>query len=396
MTERLYYADSLLLDFDAQVVGHGEWDGHHSVILNRTAFYPESGGQLGDRGSLGGLEILDVQADANGQIHHLVAGELPEVGTQLSGEIEATRRRQHMALHTGQHMLSRALLDVANAPTVSSRLGEHNCTVDVSVEELSEEKAWEACSLVNEVISEDRAIRAYVPDPAVLASLPLRRDPKVENEIRVVDVDGFDMSPCGGTHCLSTAQVGLVYVRSVERNKGGARVNFSAGQRARLETSLDGHRLKALSDRFSCGPEGVKDAIENMQSALKEANARANQMQKLYAASYVERLLQTCGETARLVASIPGADPALLKQLSQQVVAKRSDAVVLLAGVVDGNRNVLIARGENSDFDCGRIMKILGEQNNGRGGGRPELAQGRIPTGGSWDDLVQAALEALA
>ncbi len=393
MTERLYYADSLLLDFEARVVGHGQWDGKNSVLLDRTAFYPESGGQLGDRGCLGELGILDVQVDDSGQVHHLVEGELPEVGALLTGQIDEPRRRQHMAQHTGQHMLSRGLLDVAGAPTVSSRLGEHNCTVDVSVDELTEERAWEACALVNQVISEDRAIRAFVPDPATLAGLPLRRDPKVENEIRVVDVDRFDMSPCGGTHCQSTAQVGLVYIRSVERHKGGARVNFSAGQRARAETAIDAHRLKELSDRFSCGPDGVRDAVENVQAALKQANSRLHSLQKLYAESYADRLVQNADQSNRMIGSIPGADAALLKQLSQQVLSRRSNAVVLLAGIGDENLSVLIARGEDSDFDCGRVMKILGEQNNGRGGGRPELAQGRLPIGAKWEEMVQAALE---
>ncbi|MCI0573776.1 MAG: alanine--tRNA ligase-related protein, partial [Myxococcaceae bacterium] len=150
-TERLYFADPFLHRFSGRVVAHGTWAGAPSVVLDRTVFYAEAGGQMADRGVLGGLAVRDVQVDDAGVVHHVLdvpAGEaLPEVGAELTGEVDRARRRVHMALHTGQHMLSRALVDVAQAATVSSRLGETVCTIDVDLETLDERRVAEAEAL---------------------------------------------------------------------------------------------------------------------------------------------------------------------------------------------------------------------------------------------------------
>ncbi len=220
-TERLYFGDPFLFQFSARVVGHGTWKGARSLVLDRTAFYPEAGGQMADRGVLGGLGVSDVQVDDAGVIHHVVTlppeQTLPEPGSVLGGTIDAPRRRVNMALHTGQHMLSRALVDVAGAQTVSARLGETLCTIDVDLESLDERRVAEAEECVNALIDEDVSIRAFFPTPEELATLPLRRAPKVTDNIRVVQIGAFDVSPCGGTHCTRSAQVGLLRVVGVER-----------------------------------------------------------------------------------------------------------------------------------------------------------------------------------
>ncbi|HLL84907.1 MAG TPA: alanyl-tRNA editing protein, partial [Longimicrobium sp.] len=218
-TERLYFSDPFLHRFTGRVIAHGTWSKTPSVVLHQTAFYPEAGGQMADRGLLGGLPVRDVQVDDEGVVHHLLdlpqGGALPEVGAEVSGEIDRVRRRVHMALHTGQHMLSRALVDVAGAATVSARLGESLCTIDVDLDVLDEAKVAEAEELVNSVIDDDIVIRSFFPNAEELAALPLRRKPKVTDNIRVVQIGEFDVSPCGGTHCTRSAQVGLVRVLSV-------------------------------------------------------------------------------------------------------------------------------------------------------------------------------------
>ncbi len=229
-TTRLHYDDPMLLEFEAEVTAHGRFGERHSVILDRTAFYPESGGQLGDVGTLGARAVLDVQVDDAGVVHHIVEGEAPAVGSTVEGVVERSRRRLHMALHTGQHMLSRALLDEAGAETVSSRLGSTSCTIDVHLASLDEAAVARAEDLVNRVIEDDLAVRQFFPSPEELARLPLRRAPKVSENIRVVDAGGFDVSPCGGTHCTRTSQVGVVTVTGVERYKGKGRVTFLAGR----------------------------------------------------------------------------------------------------------------------------------------------------------------------
>jgi alanyl-tRNA synthetase len=256
------------------VSAHAAFGDRPSVVLDRTAFYPEAGGQMADRGRLGGAEVLDVQVDDAGVVHHILAGDLNDVapvGSEVAGEIDRERRRAHMSLHTGQHMLSRALLDVAGAATVSSRLGESVCTVDVDAARLPDADVARAEELTNAVIDDDVVIRTWFPDAAELAALPLRREPKVDKEVRIVAVGDFDLSPCGGTHCTRSAQVGIVRVISVERYKGGHRLSFEAGRRARTLLGTHSSALRELGQRFSCPPVEVSQAIERLRGDLKSS-----------------------------------------------------------------------------------------------------------------------------
>ncbi|MDC0707151.1 alanyl-tRNA editing protein [Stigmatella sp. ncwal1] len=396
-TERLYFADPFLHRFTGRVVAHAAWNGTPSIILDRTAFYPEAGGQMADRGVLGGAAVRDVQVDDAGLVHHVLelpeGGALPAVGTELPGEIDRVRRRLHMALHTGQHMLSRALVDVANAHTVSSRLGETLCTIDVDLDVLEEQKVAEAEAFVNAVIEEDVAIRAFFPTSEELAALPLRRKPKVTENIRVVQIDGFDVSPCGGTHCTRSAQVGMIRVLGVERYKGKGRVSFSAGRRARSELWAEAGTLRGLGRAFTCGPGEVPASIDKLRRELTEARealgaARAR-LAEHTAAELVSALEQS--PEHRVVAVVDGASPESLRAIAARLTS-RPEAVVLLAGQGPEGLPVLIARGSGASFGCGAFLKRLAEAAGGRGGGRPEHAEGRLPLGTDFPALVASLL----
>ncbi|WP_075097708.1 alanine--tRNA ligase-related protein [Sandaracinus amylolyticus] len=162
-TVRLEQEDALLAEFDATVVEHSRHGERSSLVLDRSAFYPESGGQMADRGLLAGARVLDVQIDDHGRVHHVVEGPLPAIGASVHGAIDVARRRVHMALHTAQHLLSRALVEVSGAETVSSRLGESVCTIDVDRDGIAEARIAEAESFVHRVIDEDRVVRAWFP-----------------------------------------------------------------------------------------------------------------------------------------------------------------------------------------------------------------------------------------
>jgi alanyl-tRNA synthetase len=385
-TTRLYHGDSLLLAFGATVTGHSNWQGKPSILLDRTAFYPESGGQMADRGSLAGAAIVDVQVDDADVVHHLIEGPLPAIGTEVRGEIDAQRRRLHMALHTGQHMLSRALCDVAEADTVSSRLGETGCTIDVDRSELAERAVAQAEALVNSVIDDDVAIRAFFPDAAELAALPLRRKPKVESHIRVVAIGEFDVSPCGGTHCVRTAQVGLVKVTGVERYKGKMRVGFSAGRRAREELARQSEVLHALGRDFTCGPTDVPAAVNKLLRELAETRESLGEARaKLADRAAVELVTSARARSeTRVVATFDGADTAFLRAVAKRVTSEPKFVALLAARGADGMQ-VLVARAADSDFDCGAFLKRVAAANGGRGGGRPEVAEGRLPATVDWN-----------
>ncbi|HET9452498.1 MAG TPA: alanyl-tRNA editing protein, partial [Aggregicoccus sp.] len=373
MTERLYFEDPFLLHFSGRVLAHGTWEGRPSLVLDRTAFYPEAGGQMADRGVLGGLPLQDVQVDEAGVVHHVLAPgtALPAVGEQLEGDVDGPRRRAHMSLHTGQHMLSRALEDVAGARTVSSRLGETLCTIDVEPggdgAALDEAQVAEAEARVNAVIDADLPIRAFFPTPEELARLPLRRAPKVSENIRVLQIGDFDVSPCGGTHCTRSGQVGLLRVLGVERNKGKVRVLFSAGPRARAGLWAEAGALRALARDFSCGPLDVPAAVQRLRRELDEARealgaARAREARAQ--ADALQRELQA--SPGRPLVAVLDGGAELLRAVAARLT-QQEGSVVLLAGRSAEGLAVLVARGPGATFGCGAFLKRAAEAAGGRG-----------------------------
>lgn len=388
MTERLYFDDPALLRFEARVIAHGTFDKKPSVVLDRSAFYPESGGQMGDRGALSGLAVADVQLDDAGVVHHVLEdGALPAIGAMVEGLVDKARRRAHMALHTGQHMLSRALEDVASAPTVSSRLGDTSATIDVDRDVLDEARAAEAEGLVNSLIDDDVAVRAFFPSPEELAALPLRRAPKVADKIRVVMVGDFDVTPCGGTHCRSTAQVGLVKITAIERYKGKARVSFTAGPRARRELSAQADLLRDLGRGFTCAPRDVPVAIDKLRRELDAARETLGATRAELAGAIAERILVAHAGEGPIIATLAGAPIELVRAVAARITAE-PDRVALLAGRGEDALMVLAARGAGSRFECGAFVKKIAAAAGGRGGGRPEHAEGRLPKEADFDALA--------
>ena len=392
-TELLYHHDSLLLDFRAAVVGHATWNGSPSVVLDRTAFYPEAGGQMADRGVLAGAPVRDVQIDDAGTVHHLVDGPLPEVGAEVAGVIDRDRRRAHMALHTGQHMLSRALVDVMKGDTISSRLGESSCTIDIDLAKIDEAELARAEELVNAVIDDDAPIRAYFPEPDELRSLPLRRPPKVTDHIRVVAIGDFDVSPCGGTHCLRTAQVGLLKVTGIERYKGKMRVTFVSGRRARAELGAHDQALRGLGRDMTCGPELVPGAIAKLRRELQDAREALGQARARAIGERVAELIAAAraAGTTTIAAVVPDVDADGLRVAAKRIIAE-PDLCALLAAPTDTGAHLLAARGAASTFDCGAFIKRAATALGGRGGGSPERAEGRVPSfdAARWAELSRS------
>jgi len=391
----LYHDDPLLLSFRAIVVAHATHEGRPSVIVDRTAFYPESGGQMADRGALGGAPVVDVQIDDEGRIHHVLEGGLPAIGEAIDGAIDVSRRRIHMAQHTGQHMLSRALADVARAETVSSRLGETACTIDLDVTSLDERAVAEAEDLVNAVVDDDAPVRAFFPDPDELRALPLRRQPKVQDNVRVVAIGDFDVSPCGGTHCTHTSQVGLVRVDAIERYKGKARVVFSAGKRARQKLAREALVVRTLAREFTCGPDDVPLGLEKLRRELADARDALGRVRGRVAASIGDELVTAARVRGdRIVIGVVDDATLDLVRAVAGRITMAGDLVALLAGAAEGGTIVLAARGASSDFDCGALLKRAALATGGRGGGRPERAEGRLPAGIDWPAIAASALAA--
>jgi alanyl-tRNA synthetase len=391
-TERLYHQDPMVAAFNAGVVAHSTWKGEAAIVLDRTAFYPESGGQGADHGVVGPARVVDVQVDSEGVVHHLIEGEPPPVGVEVRAEIDWPRRRDFMAQHTGQHLLSQAMMRVAQARTISSRLGERVCTLDVGVPELSDEQAARAESLVNGVIDDDLPVRAYFPDPGELARLELRRRPKVDHGIRVVEVGDFEVVPCGGTHCTRTGQIGLIHVMGVERYKGMTRLTFVCGARAR-ELLIERSRVLAEVGRgLSSGPAEVPAALTALRRELDQAKETLGATRRRLADATAQELLARDSGGA-VIATLEEADAALLREVGKRIIAHPGRAA-LLAAVAGEGTVIFAARGEACDLDCGALLRSVTKAAGGRGGGRPDHAEGRLPIGADWPTLVRGYLSA--
>jgi alanyl-tRNA synthetase len=231
MTERLYYTDSFLREFDARVIScepRGENQGEWEVRLDRTAFYPTSGGQPHDRGCLGEAAIRDVfEREDDKEILHVTDRPIP--AGPVHGSIDWECRLDHIQQHTGQHLLSAAFLKLFGFPTVSFHLGSEISTVDLDAPNLAPRHLREAADLVNRTVSEDRPIRVSFHERDELAGLGVRKQVEREGTLRVVEIEGFDIQPCGGTHAVRTGQVGPLLIRKVERQKQHWRVEFVCG-----------------------------------------------------------------------------------------------------------------------------------------------------------------------
>jgi alanyl-tRNA synthetase len=382
MTRRLYHEDAYLRRFEGEVLAVTAWQGKPAVILDRTAFYPEAGGQLGDRGRLGDAAVVDTQEE-NGAILHVLEGEPPAVGSRALGELDWARRRQHMAQHTAQHVLSGALLDRARAPTASARLGESALTIDAARDRIPEAELAAAEDLANDLIDDDLPIRTWFPSAEELAGLSLRRDPKVDADIRVVAIGEFDFSPCGGTHCTRTSQLGAIRIASAERYKGMTRVTFTAARRGRAELFSRDQVLRGLATQFSCGPAEVPQAIDKLRRDADAAGAELTALRGRLAGMLARELLAGAGAGASastggagpIVASLPG-DAELLRGVGAKLVAAGRDAV-LCAPDAEGS-TVVLFRAPGSALDCGALWKRLAAEVGGRGGGRADRAEGRL------------------
>ena len=385
MTKRLYHDDAFTREFDATVAAVTTYKDQPAIVLDATAFYPEAGGQLGDRGTLGTATVLDTQETDDGTIVHIVDAPL-EAGTRVHGTLDWARRRQHMAQHTAQHLLSGTLLDRAQAPTASARLGETALTIDVTRDRIPDADLAAAEDLANDLVDDDLPIRAWFPDAGELASLKLRRDPKVAADIRVVAIGDFDFSPCGGTHAARTSQLGTIRITNTERYKGMTRVTFAAARRARAELFTRDQVLRGLATRFSCAPGDVPASIDKIVRDAEAYTAELTTLRSRLAGSIAAGFTGT----GAVIAALPG-DGAMVREVASKVVAAGRDA--LLAAPDEGGTTVVLFRAPGSPLDCGALWKQLAAKYGGRGGGKPDQAQGRLAANvADWPAVVAELL----
>jgi alanyl-tRNA synthetase len=380
MTERLYYRDSLLREFTARVVGRRATDRGPSVELDRTAFYPTSGGQPHDTGSLGGVRVLDVWDDEGGVVWHLV-DRLPE-GDTVRGAIDWERRFDHMQQHSGQHLLSAAFVRLLDAPTISFHLGTEVSHIDLDTPELSWDDAFRVEADVHRVIGENRPVEIHFVDERNIHEVPLRRPPKVSGEIRVIWIRDYDAVACGGTHVPQTGAVGLLKIVRLERYKGGMRVGFLCGARALADYQRVLRGLQALSADLSVHPSEVGEAVARLKGELKETRRALQIAEDALMAVEAERLWRETPEidgVRRVVAHLADRSTEQARAIATQAIAHPRTLALLAVSDAKGVR-LLCARGADlPELDAAAILRRAVGALGGRGGGTAELAQGGAP-----------------
>jgi alanyl-tRNA synthetase len=396
MTERLYYDSSYLSEFDATVVSVEARDGRVTVMLDRTAFYPTSGGQPFDTGTLGSARVVDVvdEDDNGGTIAHLVEQGTLQAGERVHGAIDWTRRFDHMQQHTGQHVLSAAFDHLFHVRTVSFHLGTDASTIDL-VREMTPEEMTAAESEANRIVWEDRPVTVRYATADEAAALKLRKEPVRDGTLRLIDVEHFDLSACGGTHVSRTGAIGMIAIASWERFKGGQRIEFLCGGRAlgrfrRLrDTVADSGRL------LSVGGDDLGPAIERLQADAKEQKRALGALQSELARHRGSELMTSAralGTDSRMkvVVRAIDADANGLKALVLTVAANSGCAVVLVSATRPSL--VVVARAAGVPVAANQVLAALIARFGGRGGGKPDIAQG----GGldaPADAILAAALE---
>ena len=367
------------MEFEATVVDMLTLpDGRRGVVLDQTYFYPTGGGQEYDTGQIGSARVVEVfKDDANSRLVHVVEGEL---GLGLvHATIDSARRLRHMQHHTAQHLLTQCLLRQTGYETVSANINGYSpSTLDIVATKINKSDLDQAELIANRVIYENRLVKTYFVTPDQLTSIPLRRPPKVTENIRIVEIDGYDYSPCGGTHVLHTGSIGLVKVLKAERQNDKMRIYFLAGLQAMEVFSQMYETFTGLANNLTISWQDIPDVVakqaDQLSTLQKEFQALRQASLKVEALGLVENADEYAG-IKLLRASYEGRPLGELRVMAEQL--KRVPDLVAFLATYDGQKvSLVVTCGEASGRDARQLLTNQLALMGGRGGGDPRLAQG--------------------
>ena len=395
-TSKLYFGDSSLLEFSATVIEAKPSARGECVVLDQTAFYPTGGGQPNDTGTLGGALVVDVFEDEAGTIYHVVEQkDVIKTGQNVIGAIDRARRLDHMQQHSGQHILSQAFVQACGAETRSFHLSSQASTIDIELQSPTSEIMRAAEDIANAVVFEDRPVRVHLVNEEDASRLPLRKESAVRGDIRVIEVEDFDWSPCGGTHATRTGQIGMIAIRSYERAKKMTRVEFVCGGRALADYRLANNTAVAVARLFSAErdstPELVARAIQETKSTKKRVR---DLLERAMTAEASEMLDASTGIGGFKIvhAVFEGRDVEEIQVLAAKIV-QREPSIALLATKQAGTARLVFARSPSLEPNMGQLLAEACQVLGGRGGGKPDLAQGGGPDIHKVEQAIRDAVE---
>ncbi|MCA9959309.1 MAG: hypothetical protein KC443_09765 [Anaerolineales bacterium] len=380
-THRLYYEDAYTHQFAANVVEQVTHEGGNVVVLDNSYFYPTSGGQPFDTGTLNGVAVINVTVrDEDGAILHWLDGEVAP--GKVTAVIHWPRRFDHMQQHTGQHILSQAFIQTANAHTVSFHLGDDTVTIDLDIDQLTAAQVNVAEDLANQIIWENRPIRIRFVSLAEAQQLNLRKIPPTNGEkLRLVDIEQFDLTACGGTHVAQTGAVGLIKVVKQERIRGMVRIVFCCGQRALGDYRLKNDVVNEAAAHLTTGYTELLPAIMRLQEELKQTSRTLKKQEAALLLAEAQQLwagAERMGETAVITQTYTDRDAQHLRGLNSHLMEHGN--VVALLGLAGEKSYLLFSRSADAPGEMNRLLQAALQQLGGRGGGTAVTAQGGGPT----------------
>lgn len=368
--KRLYFENPYQIEFEARVVERLSWREKPAVVLDQTCFYPESGGQPSDRGTLNGIEVLGV-LEEDSKILHLLEDDIS--AGEVKGKIDWQTRFDFMQQHAGQHILSQSFHELYQAETLSFHLGEVTSTVEIDLRKVAEEEVERVETRANDIVFQDREIKSYFIPEEKISSIPLRKPPKKKGLIRVVEVTDFDYSACGGTHPSKTGEVGLIKILKWEKIRNNVKFEFVCGQRASKDYAWKNRDLRELSNMFTVSEREVLTSVEKLQSDLKSQRKKTRKMQERVSQYEAQEIIRNT--EGRIIKDVfTGRTPDEVRCLALNII-KKGDFIVLYA-LREGERGHLVfACSENLNCDMRELVPLVSPLIKGKGGGNPSLVQ---------------------
>jgi alanyl-tRNA synthetase len=390
MTTRLYYTDSYLTAFDARVVDRA--DGGRRIYLDQTAFYPTSGGQPFDLGTIEGVAVADV-VDETDRIAHVMTAPLAETTDTVSCAIDWPRRFDHMQQHTGQHLLSAVFAEMFGHPTVSVHFGAMTSSLDLGVDAISHDDVIAAERRANELVVENRPATVSFEEAGAVDGL--RKVSARQGALRIVTIAGIDRSACGGTHVRATGEVGPILLRKIDRVKKQARLEFVCGLRAVRRARADFDNLFRLAQSLSAAIDDVPGLVESQAERLRTADAARRRLEGELQA-YRARLLYdaTRPDTSGLRRGVERKESGSLEDLRWLAQSYCNLPKAVFIGAVNDPPAVLLGASDDSGVDAGRVLKAVLASVGGRGGGSSRIAQGSVPDLDSIGKVIDALVGA--
>jgi len=399
LTKRLYYQDSYLKEFKAKVLKKIKIDNRPAVILDETAFYPTSGGQPYDVGVIQDVPVVEVVEEGDEIIHILKEELKEEINSEVIGKIDWERRFDHMQQHLGQHILSGALMEIYSAETVSFHLGEKVCTLDIAKEKITEEEVKKTEECTNEIIFNNRPVKCYfVEGEEELKRLNLRKMPGRKGKIRIIEVENFDLSACGGTHCRVTGEVGLIKITKWEKRGEKIRLEFICGWRAWEDYFWKNELIKNISNKLTIKDSELSEAIDRMleeqKGIRKELKEFKEKLQDYEARSLINES-SLVDDGIKIIKKVFEENNFQEVMGLVQKIINLDDNVMVLAGIKSKGEGakILFACSRALNYDMNRLIKEAGKFIEGRGGGTPNFAQAGGKKAEGIEDSLNFALE---